>query len=806
MRRFVFFIFAIVFVVKLSCIFADWRDIDGYRIRKIVFEKLSRQCESLIREVITIREGEEIDFNKLVESTKSIYRLSILYDFRVEYNIVDESKKLVDIYIVGKEADIVDEVKIVGSKSVQPDDLKELITIRKGDHISQGKIYGSILAMKHKYKEEGLLDVEIKHYFSRDENGKLTLTFEVLEGPRSIVKSIKLLGVSNISEGDIKAVIDTKEEVRFLGLPITRGYFDPDKFSKDVEKIKYFYSSRGFIDAKVISTNITVSNFYENQTNLTEKHVYILLEVSEGSRYYFGKISIVGETRAFTKDDIMQKFPFLKGDVFAQDQFDKWMYKVSRMYWDRGYVFAKVDKKIEKDEETKVVNIEVNIYEGDIGHIGNIVVVGNTYTRTYVIERELEIREGEIFTVNKLQRSIERLNMTQYFEKVEWEVREGEAEGVMDLIFRVKEGRTGIVSLSAGYGSVSGFTVSGSISHINLFGTGKKIQGKIEVGQNQQGVNLSFTEPYLFGSLFSFSTSIYFYNTLVQNILVDDDRDGTSERTNGSYWQTKLGLGLNVSRRIGSYYSLGAGYSVYSTITHDKTFDNAYDESVVKELTLTYVSNWWEIYRGKLKSSLSLNFTFDSRDAPLASTKGVSGGVYFDYVGHLIGGFFEFLKLSANFSFYQSIPITDEYKLVWVLYTSHGIILPQLSGRLEYETLDLFWFDGYYELRGWGGRGIRGRVKSFYSSELRAPIYGNELWGVMFTDLGSMFSDPQLYTTFLDRYYGSFGLGAMINIPGFPIRIYLARQIVFENSIPKLYLSDKFFENWQFVFAIQGLF
>ncbi len=785
--------------------FADWKEIEGYKIRKIVFLGVSKQAENLLKEVVSFKEGEEVDFGKIVQTTKDLYKLSVFYDFRLEYSIVDKVNRLIDIYITGNESSIIDEVRFVGNKEIKTDDLKDLVYIQKGDYVSEYKIYASIFSIKQKYREEGLLDAEVRHKFSR-ENDKFILIFEISEGPKSIVKSIKFVGVSNVNEGDLKGVMDTKEEVKFIGLPINRGYFDPDKFSKDIEKVKYFYQMKGFIDVKILSTNVVVSNYYDNSGKILEKHIYINVSLEEGDKYYFGNVLVKGDLRVFTKDEILKKFPILKGDVFAQDKIDRWIYTVNRMYWDRGYIFSKIDKNIIKDNDTKFVDLEVYIYEGEIGHIGSIIVVGNTYTKTYVIERELEISEGEIFTVYKLQRSIEKLNMTQYFEKVEWEVREGEAEGIMDLIFRVKEGRTGIISLSAGYGSVSGFTMGGSISHINLFGTGKKIQGKIDIGQNQQGISISFTEPYVFDFNFGFSTSIYFYNTLIQNIYVDEDMDLVPESTNGAYWQTRLGVGISLPFRFASYYTFGIGYSVYSTIAHDKNFSNPYSQDVAKELSLIYVDNWWEVYKGKLKSMLSFNFTFDSRNNPLVPSKGMNGGLYFDYVGHLIGGFFEFLKFSANFSFYQFIPIVNEYGLVWVFYTTHGAMFPQLNGKLEYETMDLFWFDGYYELRGWGGYGIRGKVKSFYSTEVRFPITGNELWGTLFFDLGSSFDDIASYTTFLDKYYGSFGIGVMINIPGLPIRMYLARQLRFENNTPKLYISDQFFNNWQFVFAIQGLF
>jgi outer membrane protein assembly factor BamA len=69
-----------------------------------------------------------------------------------------------------------------------------------------------------------------------------------------------------------------------------------------------------------------------------------------------------------------------------------------------------------------------------------------------------------------------------------------------------------------------------------------------------------------------------------------------------------------------------------------------------------------------------------------------------------------------------------------------------------------------------------------------------------------VFSELVNYTTEPSKYYGSFGFGVMINIPSLPIRMYLARQVRVQDNQLKLFGSDKFFENWQFVFSIQGLF
>jgi len=89
--------------------FADWQDIEGFKIRKISVEGISKAAENMIREVLTIKEGDEVNSDKIIQTTKNIDSLGVFYDFKIEYEIVDSSKKIVHIYIVGNESSILDD-------------------------------------------------------------------------------------------------------------------------------------------------------------------------------------------------------------------------------------------------------------------------------------------------------------------------------------------------------------------------------------------------------------------------------------------------------------------------------------------------------------------------------------------------------------------------------------------------------------------------------------------------------------------------------------------------------------------------
>ena len=52
----------------------------------------------------------------------------------------------------------------------------------------------------------------------------------------------------------------------------------------------------------------------------------------------------------------------------------------------------------------------------------------------------------------------------------------------------------------------------------------------------------------------------------------------------------------------------------------------------------------------------------------------------------------------------------------------------------------------------------------------------------------------------------SFGLGLAINLPVLPIRLYAARPVEWRGTSFQLANNPNFWEGWEFVFSIQGLF
>ena len=105
--------------------------------------------------------------------------------------------------------------------------------------------------------------------------------------------------------------------------------------------------------------------------------------------------------------------------------------------------------------ETRAIDIVFRIIESEKFYVESINVEGNTITKTRVIVRELALRPGDIFDLRRLQISENRLEKhTLLSRQFGLNPEYTNIPGRRDLSVTVKEGRTGNLTLGAGFGSI----------------------------------------------------------------------------------------------------------------------------------------------------------------------------------------------------------------------------------------------------------------------------------------------------------------------------------------------------------------
>ena len=153
----------------------------------------------------------------------------------------------------------------------------------------------------------------------------------------------------------------------------------------------------------------------------------------------------------------------------------------------RGYAFAVVRPRGDRNFENHTVSIAFAIDEGPRTYIERINVRGNTRTRDYVIRREFDISEGDAYNRALVDRAERRLKNLDYFKSVKITTEPGSSSDRVILDVDLEEKSTGDFSVSGGYSTTDGALAEVSISERNFLGRGLFAKASVTYGQYARG-------------------------------------------------------------------------------------------------------------------------------------------------------------------------------------------------------------------------------------------------------------------------------------------------------------------------------
>ena len=195
----------------------------------------------------------------------------------------------------------------------------------------------------------------------------------------------------------------------------------------------------------------------------------------------------------------------------------------------RGYAFANVRPRGERNSETHTINLAFVVEEGTRAYIERINIRGNTRTRDYVIRREFDIGEGDAYNRALIDRAERRLKNLNFFKTVKITNEPGSAPDRVIVNVEVEEQPTGEFSVAGGYSTADGFLAEVSVADRNLLGRGQFAKASVTYGQRTRGVELSFVEPYLLGYRMAGGIDLFARQNLAIELRVLRHEDGRHE-------------------------------------------------------------------------------------------------------------------------------------------------------------------------------------------------------------------------------------------------------------------------------------
>jgi len=482
----------------------------------------ARVDSAAVRSTSGLATGTTLAVHDIQTGIKALYATGQFDDVQIVCHVSPGTGKGA-LVIQVKERPILADYKVIGVDRVSPKDIKEKLAFPTGSPVDPGKIAKAIAATDSIYENKGYYLASVKAE-STITDGKLSINFRVDEGRRLAISGIRINGNKSVPDADIVGAMSTKPE----GFLWTRnGELDDTKYAEDLsEKIPQLYSSRGYIDFRILKDTLIVDR--------AKGKGLLDITVSEGPRYTVGNFEVIGNRR-FSSAQINVFYPFGKNqqttivqkatglirrsytnpaNTFDQARWDDAQQKLMEAYNDEGYIYSNirpVTERVPSTDSVRVVNLRWEIDERSPAIVNRIEIIGNDYTHESCIREQIVLAPGQVFNRNYLIRSYQNIGNLNFFETpmAAPETRPSGDQGDVDIVFNVKEKRTGNVNFGASMGQGTGLGGFIGLDQPNLLGRCKRAQVQWQFGRYLNDFNATYSDPNIRQSRVSGSLTAY---------------------------------------------------------------------------------------------------------------------------------------------------------------------------------------------------------------------------------------------------------------------------------------------------------
>jgi outer membrane protein insertion porin family len=392
------------------------------------------------------------------------------------------------LVVVVVENPVIGRIAFEGNKKVKDEQLTAEIQSKPRGTLSRPMVQSDAQRIAEIYRRSGRYDIRVNPEIIEQPNNRVDLIFTITEGGKTGVKSVEFIGNNAYSSYRLKDIIKTHESnlLSFLG---GGDVYDPDRVEADRDLIRRFYLKHGFADVQVVAAL--------TEYDPEKKGFLVTFKIEEGQQYRVASVGFQSSIGTLDANSLQSFSRVGVGSLYNAEALEKSVEEMQIEASRRGYAFAIVRPRGDRNFEQHTVSIVFTVDEGPRTYIERINIRGNTRTRDYVIRREFDLSEGDAYNRALVDRAERRLKNLDFFKAVKIVTEPGSSTDRVILIVDLEEKSTGDFSVSGGYSTTDGALAEVSISERNFLGRGLFAKASVTYGQYARGYSLSFVEPYL---------------------------------------------------------------------------------------------------------------------------------------------------------------------------------------------------------------------------------------------------------------------------------------------------------------------
>ncbi|MEZ5820178.1 MAG: outer membrane protein assembly factor BamA [Bradyrhizobium sp.] len=694
-------------------------------VASIVVEGNRRVEIETIRSYFRPGPGGRLGQAQIDDGLKALIETGLFQDVRI-------NQQRGQIVVTVVENPVIGRIAFEGNRKIKDEQLSVEIQSKPRGTFSRPMVQSDTQRITEIYRRSGRYDVRVTPEIIEQPNNRVDLIFTVVEGSKTGVRSIEFIGNVAYSSYRLRDVIKTRESnlLSFLG---GADVYDPDRVEADRDLIRRFYLKNGYADVQVVAAL--------TEYDPEKKGFLVTFKIEEGQQYRVAAVNYTSTIPNFDPNALRIYSRVSVGAVYNAEALEKSIEEMQIEASRRGYAFAVVRPRGDRNFEAHTVSITFAVDEGPRTYIERINIRGNTRTRDYVIRREFDLSEGDAYNRALVDRAERRLKNLDFFKTVKIITEPGSSSDRVVLIVDLEEKSTGDFSVSGGYSTTDGALAEVSISERNFLGRGLYAKAAVTYGQYARGYTLSFVEPYLLDYRVALGLDLYQRQQLANSYISYGTktfgfsprlgftlREDLSLQLRYSIYQQEIQLPSNL-RNCNNL--LGNPFLAFNPTPSFANLNGYPNGSTQNGATDTSGIGLWcysdgeaslpvrkELQSGKvLTSALGYSLNYNTLDNNKNPTDGLLIDFRQDFAG--VGGDVSYLKTVADLKYYTPL-VSDVVSIIHL----QGGVLTKVGKDLR--MLDHFQM-GPNLVRGFAPNGIGPRAINPFGS--MDALGGTKYWG-----------------------------------------------------------------------------
>lgn len=665
------------------------------------------------------------------------------------------------------------EINAIGAK-VSTKRLRQAVPVYEERTVDRDLLAEGQRNLREQFQTAGYFEAEVEFKEQKLRNDQQEIDYLVNLGKRHQLVRLEIHGNRYFTTDSIRErMLMTPKSFQFR-----HGRYSEALRRRDEESIINLYEENGFREVNVTST---VTDDYRGK--IGDLAVSVMIE--EGEQWFVSHLEVSG-IQQLDAASIISTLSSTAGQPFSEFNVATDRDAILAFYFTNGFPNATFEWSSKPGPKPNQVDLRYVINEGQRQFVRDVLVEGLSTTRPGLVGRNLLMAPGDPLSPIRMADTQRRLYNLGIFAKVDMAIQnpDGQAQRKY-VIYDLEEAKKysiagglgaeiariggGLTSLDAPAGA-AGFSprVSLDFTRLNFLGLAHTISLRTRVSTLEQRALVDYLAPRVRNNdnLDLSFTALY-----------DDTRDVQTFSAKREEGSVQLAQRLSKPSRLLYRFS--------------------YRRVGVSNLKIN--SNLIPLLSQPARVGIfSLNYIQDRRDDPIDAHKGIHNSVDFGYASHVFGSQVDFVRGLASNATYHRIG----KKLVLARELTFGDLIPFRYRQRTSDPLqavpfpERFFSGGESSDRGFPenqagprdlttGFPIGGTAMLFNKTELRFPILGENIAGVVFHDAGNVYSTlDKLSFRFHQRDQQDFnymvhavGFGARYRTPIGPIRLDLAYSI-----------------------------